>query len=71
MFCCLGLFAGFAAGAVLGGPWSFLAPAAGFGLGLIGDMMLLKHGLHGTHKNTESKVHMREHELHHEEPEKV
>ncbi len=28
---------------VIGGPWIFIAPAAGFGLGLIADMKLMKH----------------------------
>jgi len=44
MICCLGLIAGFAVGSVLGGPWALVAPAAGFGLGLIGDFTLVKHG---------------------------
>jgi len=49
MLCCLGLFAGFALGSMLGGPWTFIAPAIGFGLGLLGDMKLMrgKHGSHG------------------------
>ena len=37
MLCCLGLVAGFAAGAALGGPWTFLAPIAGFGLARAGS----------------------------------
>jgi len=53
MLCCIGLVAGFAVGSVLGGPWAFIAPAAGFGLGLMGDFTLIKQGLHGIHKNTE------------------
>jgi len=53
MICCLGLVAGFAVGSVLGGPWALIAPVAGFGLSLIGDFTLIKHGLHGIHKNTE------------------
>jgi len=48
MLCCLGLFAGFALGSMLGGPWTFIAPAIGFGLGLLGDMKLV-HGKHGSH----------------------
>mgnify|MGYP007042357231 CR=1 FL=1 len=35
MLCCLGIFAGVAAGSLLGGPWTFIAPAFGFGLGII------------------------------------
>jgi len=53
VLCCLGLVAGFVAGPALGGPWVFLAPVAGFGLGLTGDFTLIKHGLHDIHKNTE------------------
>jgi hypothetical protein len=66
MLCCLGLVAGFAAGAALGGPWAFLAPVAGFGLGLIGDFTLIKHGLHSIHKNSEQQVQARNDELNHE-----
>lgn len=46
MLCCVGLVAGFAAGAPLGGPWAFLTSIAGVNLGLIGDLTLIKHGLH-------------------------
>jgi hypothetical protein len=53
MFCCLGLVAGFVVGSVLGGPWALIAPTAGFGLGLIGDLTLVKHGLNSIQKNTE------------------
>jgi len=67
MLCCLGLVAGFAAGAALGGPWTFLAPIAGLSVGLIGDFTLIRRGLHGIHKNAERWVHMRERDLHHEE----
>jgi len=45
MLCCVGLVGGMAVGQSLGGPWTFIAPAAGFGIGLIGDMKLMK-GLH-------------------------
>jgi YHS domain-containing protein len=52
MLCCLGLFAGLAVGSATGGPWTFIAPAAGFGFGLLGDMKLLRgdrknNGSHG------------------------
>lgn len=53
MFCCLGLVAGFAVGSVLGGPWALIAPVAGFGLGLIGDLTLIRHDLHDIQKNAE------------------
>jgi YHS domain-containing protein len=46
MLCCLGLFVGFALGSVLGGPWAFIAPIMGFGLGFLGDIKLM-HGGHG------------------------
>lgn len=71
MLCCLGLVAGFAVGAALGGSWTFLVPIAGFGLGLIGDMTLIRRGLHGIHKNAERWVNMRERELHQEESKEV
>lgn len=47
MMCCIGLFAGLAIGAAMGGPWIFIAPAAGFGLGLVADMKLMKHCFKG------------------------
>jgi len=40
MLCCLGLLVGLAAGSMLGGPWTLITPAMGFGLGLIGDVRL-------------------------------
>ena len=42
MLCCLGLIGGLAVGQSLGGPWTYIAPAAGFGIGLIADMKLMK-----------------------------
>lgn len=48
MLCCLGLFAGYAVGSVLGGPWRFIAPAIGFGLGFVVDSKLMR-GMHGGH----------------------
>ncbi|MFQ6081337.1 MAG: YHS domain-containing protein [Candidatus Bathyarchaeia archaeon] len=48
MLCCLGLFVGFAIGSTLGGPWTFIAPAIGFGLGFMGDRKLMR-GSHGGH----------------------
>ncbi|MGH8222147.1 MAG: hypothetical protein ACREQZ_04155 [Woeseiaceae bacterium] len=30
-------------GQALGGPWTFIGPAAGFGIGLVGDMKMMKH----------------------------
>ena len=71
MLCCLGLVAGFAVGAALGGPWAFPAPIAGFGLGLIGDLTLIRHGLHGIHKKTEQRFHVKEHEIHNGESTEV
>ena len=46
MLCCVGLIGGMAVGQSLGGPWTFIAPAAGFGIGLIADMKFM----HGHHK---------------------
>lgn len=45
MLCCVGLFGGLAVGQSLGGPWTVIAPAAGFGIGLVADMKLMK-GMH-------------------------
>jgi len=42
MLCCAGLIAGFYIGLTLEGVWSFITPALGFVLGLIGDMKLLR-----------------------------
>jgi len=46
MLCCLGLFVGLAFGSTLSGPWTFIAPAIGFGLGFMGDTKLMRssHG---------------------------
>jgi hypothetical protein len=49
MLCCIGLIGGFAVGQSLGGPWTFIAPAAGFGIGLVADMKLMK----GHHKKAD------------------
>ena len=46
MLCCVGLIGGFAVGQSLGGPWTVIAPAAGFGIGLVADMKMMK----GHHK---------------------
>jgi hypothetical protein len=45
MLCCVGLFGGLAVGQSLGGPWTYIAPAAGFGIGFLADMKLMK-GMH-------------------------
>lgn len=42
MLCCVGLIGGFAVGQSLGGPWTFIAPAAGFGIGLVADMKMMR-----------------------------
>lgn len=46
MMCCIGLFGGLAIGQAMGGPWTVIAPAAGFGAGFLVDMRLMK-GMHG------------------------
>jgi len=45
MLCCVGLIGGMAVGQYLGGPWTVIAPAAGFGIGLVADMKFMK-GFH-------------------------
>ena len=47
---------GLGRGAVFGGPWTYIAPAVGFGIGLVGDMKLMK-GLHnkGSQQHSESR----------------
>lgn len=45
MLCCVGLIGGSVVGQALGGPWTFIVPAAGFGVGLVADMKMMK-GLH-------------------------
>jgi len=54
MLCCVGLIGGMAVGQSLGGPWTFIAPAAGFGIGLVADMKFM-HGHHkkGNQRETE------------------
>ena len=49
MLCCVGLIGGLAVGQSLGGPWTYIAPAAGFGIGLVADMKFMKgmHRMHG------------------------
>jgi len=42
MLCCLGIFLGFMIGYMLGWPWIFIAPLAGFILGLMVDRKLMK-----------------------------
>jgi hypothetical protein len=51
MLCCAGLIGGLYVGQQLGGPWTVIAPAAGFGLGLLGDMKFM-HGMHGRRHQT-------------------
>jgi predicted ABC-type transport system involved in lysophospholipase L1 biosynthesis ATPase subunit len=71
MLCCLGLVAGLAVGSALGGPWALIASVAGLGLGLIGDLTLIKHDLHSIHKNAEQWIRTRQSELRHEELKEV
>jgi len=42
MMCCVGLMGGAAVGQALGGPWTWIGPAAGFGIGLVADMKMMK-----------------------------
>ena len=57
MLCCVGLIAGTAVGQSLSGPWTYIAPASGFGIGLIGDMKFMK-GMHGrgNQRDTEDRA---------------
>ena len=45
MLSCVGLIGGMAVGQSLGGPWTYIAPAAGFAIGLLADMKFM-HGMH-------------------------
>lgn len=55
MLCCVGLFGGVYVGQSLGGHWTITAPAVGFGLGLYGDMKLMR-GMHGKNSpNSDNK----------------
>jgi len=45
MLCCVGLIGGLVVGQSLGGPWTYIAPAAGFGIGLVADMKFM-HRMH-------------------------
>ena len=49
MLCCVGLIGGLAVGQSLGGPWTYIAPAAGFGIGLVADMKFM-HRMHANPK---------------------
>ena len=51
MLCCVGLFGGAYVGQSLGGHWTITAPAIGFGVGLYGDMKLMR-GMHGHGENS-------------------
>lgn len=42
MLCCAGLIGGMVVGQYLGGPWTVIAPAAGFGIGLVADMKFMR-----------------------------
>ncbi len=58
MLCCVGLFGGVYVGQSLGGHWTITAPAVGFGLGLYGDMKLMRgmHGKNSPNSNHKSKM---------------
>jgi len=56
MLCCVGLIGGMAVGQSLGGPWTYIAPAAGFGIGLVADMKFMK-GMHGGGGNHDMRGH--------------
>jgi hypothetical protein len=52
MLCCVGLIGGLYVGQSLGGPWTIIAPAAGFGVGLLADMKYM----HKMHKDPHQKA---------------
>jgi len=49
LFCCVGLFESFIIGSMLGGSLATLAPALGFGIGLIGDIKLMRKSYRSCH----------------------
>ena len=51
MLCCVGLIAGTVVGQSLGGPWTSIAPAVGFGIGFVADMKMMK----GHHKKQDQQ----------------
>jgi len=51
LVCCIGLIGGFYVGQQLGGPWTVIAPATGFGVGLLVDRKLM----HKTHRQSPEK----------------
>jgi hypothetical protein len=53
MLCCVGLIGGTYVGQSLGGPWTYIAPAAGFGVGLWADMKFMHKNHQQPHKETE------------------
>ena len=57
MLCCIGLYSGLAVGRSIGGQWTVIAPAIGFGLGLYGDMKLMR-GVHRHGKDSSDWVDM-------------
>lgn len=57
MLCCVGLIGGFVVGQSLGGPWTVIAPAAGFGIGLVADLKFMKgHHHKGDRHDTEFRA---------------
>ena len=58
MLCCVGLIGGLYVGQSLGGHWTITAQAVGFGLGLYGDMKLMRgmHGQNSPDSNHKSKM---------------
>jgi YHS domain-containing protein len=57
MLCCIGLFGGYILGSMLGGPWALIAPALGFGAGLMGDIKLMRSGYGGGCHGGEGHAH--------------
>jgi len=56
MLCCVGLIGGMAVGQSLGGPWTYIAPAAGFGIGLVADMKFMGKMHHGANRQSAERA---------------
>jgi hypothetical protein len=54
MLCCAGLIGGVYVGQYLGGSWTLIAPATGFGIGLVGDIKFM-HKMHHRPSNKDAE----------------
>lgn len=58
MLCCAGLIGGVYVGQYLGGSWTLIAPATGFGIGLVGDIKFMRKMHHRPSNTDEEKQHI-------------